>query len=117
MLAKLVEKNEYFFQRFFEIMLGLSTLALLSSPLLLWIFFPKAVVYLLTFLTVYWSYMAFRHTYGMYVGYKRYQREIAISWYDSCLSLDFSKLPDKKTLPESLNDLYHLILIPLVSEP
>jgi hypothetical protein len=117
MMKKIVEKNDRFFQRFFEISLGVLTWALLTSPLWLGFVYPEAVVYMLTFLTVYWSFMAMRHTIGLSIGYKRYKEEMATNWLAKCLELDFEHLPEKSTLPKSLKDVRHMILIPLVSEP
>ncbi|MBN1162864.1 glycosyltransferase family 2 protein [Patescibacteria group bacterium] len=116
-MKSFVEKNDRFVQRFFEISLGLSTWALLTSPLWLGFLYPEAVVYMLTFLTVYWSYLAFRHTYGLVIGYNKHKSELKIDWLSECKKLDFSELPDKKTLPPSLEDVRHLILVPLVAEP
>jgi hypothetical protein len=117
MIKSLVEKNEYKFQRFFEISLGLSTWILLTSPIWLGFIYPTAVVFLLTFMTVYWSYLAGHHTYGLWRGYKKYKEELAVDWYQKCKELDFTTLPDKPTLPPNLESVYHLIQIPLVNEP
>ncbi|HPD74108.1 MAG TPA: hypothetical protein PLX95_02360, partial [bacterium] len=61
-------------------MLGILTWSLLLSPVWLGILFPQAVVYVLTLLTVYWSYMAFTHTFGLFMGYKQYREEMATDW-------------------------------------
>jgi hypothetical protein len=68
MLAKFVEKHDRLVGRVLEITLGLLTWSLLLSPVWLGILLPEAVVYVLTFLTVYWSYIAIVHTYGLFMG-------------------------------------------------
>ena len=117
MLAKFVEKHDKLVSRVLEITLGLLTWSLLLSPVWLGILLPEAVVYVLTFLTVYWSYIAIVHTYGLFMGYRQYKEEMAEDWYLNCRKLDFSTLPDKKTLPPTLEDVRHIILMPVVNEP
>ncbi|RJR26923.1 glycosyltransferase family 2 protein [candidate division WWE3 bacterium] len=117
MLENLVIKYDKQVHRMLELSLGMLTWALLSSPIWLGLLYPPAIVYLLTFFTVYWSYMAFRHTMGMYIGYRNYKREMAQDWMDECNKLNFSLLPDTGTLPQSLADVRHLFLIPVYSEP
>lgn len=117
MLKKFVEKNENFVRRFFEISLGSSTWILLISPIWLGLLYPPAIVYLLAFFTVYWFYLASKHTFGLFLGYQKYKKEIKVDWWDKCLNLDFATLPDKPTLPKDLNTVKHFILIPVVNEP
>jgi len=117
MIKKFVEKNENFVKRFFEISLGSSTWILLTSPIWLGLLYPPAIVYLLAFFTVYWFYLATKHSIGLFYGYAKYKKEIAIDWWESCKKLDFSVLPDKPTLPKDLNHVKHFILIPVVNEP
>jgi hypothetical protein len=117
MIARLLEKNESAFQRFLEVLPGFSTWAVMTSPIWLGIFYPEAIVYILTFFTVYWSFLSFRHTIGMYQGYNNYKREMAMDWMAACNSLNFTELPEKATLPKKFEDLRHLILIPAVNEP
>jgi cellulose synthase/poly-beta-1,6-N-acetylglucosamine synthase-like glycosyltransferase len=66
---------------------------------------------------VYWAYLAFRHTFGMVLGYIRYQKEMKIDWLSECQKLDFTTLPDKGTIPDSLQKIKHFLLIPAYSEP
>jgi len=117
MISKFAEKNEQFVKRFFEISLGLSTWILLTSPVWMGIFFPPAIVYLLAFSTVYWFYLSFKLTLGLFFAYRRHIEELKINWLEKCTSLDFSKLPHKSTLPPSLKEVCHFILIPVVNEP
>ena len=117
MVADFVLKNDRLVQRFLEIALGTMTWSLLTSPLWLGFLYPEAVVYILTFFTVYWSYMCAKHSYGLIMGYRNYKSEISKDWWDVCQKLDFATLPDKPTLPPSLSDVKHLILIPAVNEP
>lgn len=103
--------------RLFEIALGLFTWSIILSPIWLGILFPQAVVYFLTLLTLYWSYLAIMNTVGLMIGYKKYKDELSEDWYQLCTQLDFAKLPDKVTLPNNLESVKHFILIPCVSEP
>ena len=117
MFNKFFEKNDLFIKRFFEISLGLSTWTLLTSPIWLGLLYPAAIVYLLSLLTVYWFYLSLKHSIGLYFGYKKHIEEMKVDWLQKCHELDFSHLPDKKTLPPSLRDVRHFILIPVVNEP
>ncbi len=117
MVEKLVIKYDKVIHRILEILPGLFTWGLLLSPIWLGLLVPQAIVYLLTLLTVYWVYLAVKHGIGMVLGYKKYKKEMATNWWKECQNLDFSNLPDKKTLPASLEDVRHMILIPVVDEP
>ncbi len=117
MMAEFVEKNDKLIHRLLEILLGVLTWSFLTSPVWLGLLYPPAMVYLLTFLTVYWSYLALRHTLGLFRGYRLYKEEMAQDWYRQCQKLDFSLLPDKDTLPPALSDIRHMIVIPVVNEP
>lgn len=103
--------------RFFEIVLGVLTWAVVLSPVWLGLLYPQAMVYVLTLLTLYWSYLAVMSTVGLSIGYPKYMKEISINWYEECKKLNFSVLPEKSTLPIALEDVNHFILIPCVSEP
>jgi len=61
--------------------------------------------------------MAVRHSLGMYKGYLKYKAELAEDWWGKCLDLNFADLPEKETLPPSLADVRHFVLIPAVNEP
>ena len=109
--------NKNFTKRFFEISLGATTWVLLTSPVWLGLLYPPAIVYLLAFFTVYWFYLAIKHFVGLVVGYQRYTMEIKVDWWEQCKKLNFVDLPDKTTLPPSLADVKHFLLIPVVNEP
>ncbi|OGC38865.1 hypothetical protein A3K42_00855 [candidate division WWE3 bacterium RBG_13_37_7] len=109
--------NKNFTKRFFEISLGATTWVLLTSPVWLGLLYPPAIVYLLAFFTVYWFYLAIKHFVGLVVGYQRYAKEIKVDWWEQCKKLNFVDLPDKTTLPPSLADVKHFLLIPVVNEP
>ncbi|MFC1700355.1 glycosyltransferase [Patescibacteria group bacterium] len=87
------------------------------SPIWLGLLYPPAIVYLLTFLTVYWAYMALKHTAGLIRGYKKFKEEGSVDWYKECRKLGFNNLPDKPTLPPTLEDVRHILVIPAVNEP
>lgn len=117
MFTRIVEKHDKKITRLLEIIPGLLTWAVILSPIWLSIVYPQAIVFMLIFLTVYWSYLAITGTIGSYIGYYKYKKEMSMDWSAEINSLDFSKLPDKETLPKTLKDLKHFILIPAVNEP
>ena len=117
MMENIVDKNDKAISRILEITLGILTWGLLTSPVWLGILYPQVVVYMLTFLTVYWSYLAYRHTRGLFKGYRIYREEMSKDWYFECQKLDFSNLPERETLPAKLEDLRHIVVIPVVNEP
>ncbi|MFC1756215.1 hypothetical protein ACFLZK_02370 [Patescibacteria group bacterium] len=112
-----LEKHDRLVQRIGEIFPGLLTWMVILSPLWLGFLWPRAMVYFLTFITLYWSYMAIINTLGLFVGYPRYKKEMAEDWKARFDELDFSKLPETETLPSSKEELKHFILIPCVNEP
>ncbi len=116
MFNKLLDKYDAKIHRILELSLGAVTWLFLTSPIWLGILFPAAIVYILTVLTVYWCYMAFKHTWGLGRGYNKYRQEMAVDWLEKCAALKFGDLPDKKTLPESIKDVRHLIVVPVVNE-
>ena len=117
MIEALVEKYDKKISRLLEILPGLFTWLLLLSPIWLGLLYPSAMVYLITFLSVYWFFLAFKHTLGIAIGYNRYQKELGIDWAKECEKLDFVGLPDRQTIPNSLEDTKHFVLIPAVNEP
>lgn len=117
MMASFVEKHDKLIHRILEMSLGIMTWLLLTSPIWLGLLNPRAIVYMLTFFTVYWSYLAAKHTIGLYFGYRKYKEEQKINWAQELEKLDFASLPDPSTLPESKDKLGHFILIPAVNEP
>ena len=108
MLTSFVEKHDKKVNRFFEIILGAFTWTLLLSPIWLGLLYPPAVVYLLAFLTVYWSYLGFKHARGLHLGYKRYSKEIKVDWWKECKKHGVSFIQElvKVHLLESFKELY-----------
>jgi len=117
MIASFVDKHDKLVHRVLEMSLGVMTWTLLTSPMWLGIIYPPAIVYTLTLFTVYWSYLAAKHSFGLFLGYRKYKEELKVDWAEEFHKLDFSVLPDPATLPESKESLRHLILIPAVNEP
>ena len=116
MIAKLVQKHEKKLNRLLEIIPGTLTWTLITAPVWLGILAPSIIVYLLTFVAVYWVYLAIKHTVGMIVGYGRYTKELKVDWMEKCENLDFTQLPEKETIPIPLNEIKHFLLIPAVNE-
>lgn len=117
MIARLMQKHDQKVHRALEILPGLLTWGLILSPIWLSILYPPAMVYLLTFLTIYWSYMALRHTAGLPLGYSKYQREMKTNWWQKCEKVVFKDLSNPQLKPKNLKEVKHFILIPAVDEP
>ncbi len=117
MIQKFVENHDRFVHRSLEIALGVLTWSVLTSPIWLGFLYPPAIILMLTFLTIYWTFMALSHSKGLFVGYRIYREEMAIDWYLECKKIDFSQLPDKDTLPPTLEDVRHMLVLPVVNEP
>jgi len=103
-------------QRILEIIPGLLTWLVLTSPLWLGPRFPRGVIFFITFLSFFWVYRAVVHTIGSFVGYKRYKKEISVDWAGMLKKLDFPTLLNNKDLPKNLSEIKHLVLIPTVNE-
>lgn len=116
MIAQFVEKHDKKVQRLLEILPGFLTWSLILSPIWLGLLFPKAIIAFLIFLTVYWIYLATKGTIGGILGYRKFKKEMSTDWMTELNKLDFTTLPDKTTLPATLNTVRHFILIPMVNE-
>lgn len=117
MIARIVHKHEKLIYRLFEMLPGLLVWGFILSPLWLGAFAPRVVIFYITFLTVFWAFLALRHVYGGIVGYQKYKKELTVNWMEECEKLDFGELPDKETLPADLSQVKHFILVPAYSEP
>ncbi|MEX1068207.1 MAG: glycosyltransferase family A protein, partial [Patescibacteria group bacterium] len=105
MVKRLVERYDRFFQRLFEILPGVITWSVILSPLWLGRIAPLAVAFFITFLITYWGYRALIHLFGISIGYRRYQAELAVDWSEKVQGL------------WGYDRLKHLIIIPAVNEP
>jgi hypothetical protein len=116
MIKKFVEKYDKKVHRFLEILPGFLTWTLLLSPIWLGLLFPQAIIFYLTFLTVFWFYLGIKFTYGAFKGFNIYQEELKVKWYEKLKKLEYKLLPEKETIPPSLKELNHLVIIPVVNE-
>ncbi len=101
------EKVPRWYTRFFEILPGFVTWAILTLPIttaLLGI--PELTAFYVTFLTVYWSWRGLKYAAGVTLGYLNYKREIKIDWE--------KKVKDLNS-PE-LKDLKYVCVLPFVNE-
>lgn len=112
-----LEKHDKLVQRFGEMFPGVLTWLFIFSPVWLGLLWPRAMVFILTLITLYWSYMAITNSLGLMIGYPRYKKEMEEDWMARVEELDFEKLPEPETLPPSKDELKHFILIPCVNEP
>ena len=104
-------------QKILSFIPGFLTWFMLLSPLILGFFIPSVVVFILTFLTIYWVYRSINGILGLIYGYSRYKKESKVNWWKKVKNLDFKKLPNPETLPKSLEELKHFIIIPIYAEP
>ncbi len=102
--------------RFLMFVPGFTSWVMILMPIWLGFLAPRAAAFLLTFIAVYWVYLAFAHAVGLVRGYLIFKKETAIDWYKKCEELNFDDLPNKESLPDSLKNTKHLILIPTVKE-
>ncbi len=96
---------------------GFLTWSMLFMPIWLGLIAPKAAAFILTFISVYWLYMAVKHAKGLWKGYKLYEEALTIDWQQKCIDLEWDKLSNPETLPESYDKTKHFILIPTYHEP
>jgi len=102
MIPRLVHKHEKKMYRFLEMLPGLFVWGFILSPLWLGAFAPTLIIFYITFLTVFWAFMAIKHSIGGIIGYKRYKKELGMDWMQECKNLNFDELPEKATLPKNL---------------
>lgn len=117
MISKFATKHEKKIYRSLEITTGVLTWSLFLSPVWLGILAPRILIFYISFLTIYWTYLALKHSAGIYFGYKFYKQELEVDWLAEYNKLDISQLPDKATLPNTLQDLKFFLLIPVYNEP
>lgn len=106
MKEKLLKKYENKIQRFFEIIPGLLTWFVLTSPIWLARSLPLAAAFFLTFLVLFWVYRAVVHIIGLFIGYRRYKKEMNINWLEKLRQFD----------QKNHFEIKHLVLIPVASE-
>ena len=116
MVKNYVLTNEKKVTRFLEILPGFLTWTLLLSPIWLGLIFPQLIIFFLTFLTIFWFYLGIKFTFGAFKGYKHYQDELLIKWDKEVQKIDFKNLPEPENLPKNIQELKHLVLIPVVNE-
>jgi hypothetical protein len=78
MVSEIVEKYDRQLYRFLSFVPGFLTWCLLLSPIWLGLMAPRVVIFYITFLTVFWCYLAIKHTVGVLVGYQRWRKEMAV---------------------------------------
>jgi hypothetical protein len=116
-ISNFVKNHDRFVTRILEIIPGLGTWIFITSPIWLGLTYPRAVVYITIFITIYWFYLACKGTIGSILGYRKYKSEMSTDWWKKCQELNFAELPDKITLPPSLAETKHFVLVPMVNEP
>lgn len=116
MITYLMENYEEKVERVLGLIPGLLTWTILLAPIWLGIVYPQAIIYMLAFITLYWCYMAFKNSMGIILGYPKYQEEIKADWLGKISELDYENLPDRETLPDSVEQIIHFVVIPVVNE-
>ena len=102
--------------RIFMFIPGFLSWLMIFMPIWLGIIYPRAATFILTFIAIYWLYMAITHAYGLLKGYKTYKASLKINWAKKAENLNFNELSNKKTLPDSYEELKHILLIPTYKE-
>lgn len=103
--------------KFLQILPGFLVWFFLLSPIVFGVFYPNAVIFILTFLTFYWAYRVLLGVIGIIWGFYKFKKETQIDWLQKLNELDYKKLQHKETLPESKEAIKHFILIPIYNEP
>lgn len=106
MKEKLLKKYEGKIQRLFEIIPGALSWLVLTSPIWLARPLPLFAAFFLTFLVLFWVYRALIHIVGLFIGYRRYRKEISIDWLEKLKKFDQNN-------PFAVK---HLLLVPTASE-
>lgn len=75
--------------RFLMFVPGFSSWLMIFMPVWLGIIAPRAASFILTFIAVYWVYLAISHTYNLYRGYYRYKREASTDWLKKTKRAEF----------------------------
>ncbi|NCS32092.1 glycosyltransferase family 2 protein [bacterium] len=93
--------------RIFEMVPGILTWLVLTSPVWLALNLPFAMAYGIIFLDVYWLYRAFKSATYSILGYRIFKKVIKVDWW--------SKL--KHDFPDEHSTIEHLLIIPTYKEP
>ncbi len=97
--------HEQWFQRFFEIIIPLSSWLLITMPLWLSTWHPALVAYFIITFDVYWFYKSFTLALSAVRSFLTIQAHIKVNWKERA-----------QTLPQ-YRDVYHVIIIPEYKEP
>jgi len=95
-----------FLTRVLQFIPGFLTWSVLLSPLWLGPRYPLGIIFFITFLSFFWVYRAFVHTFGCFLGYRRYRHEIQVNWMEKLKNLN----------KKEVDSIRHLVLIPTVNE-
>jgi hypothetical protein len=112
-IREIILKHEKRINRISEIVPGFLIWMILTSPFWMSFHFPTLIGNLLILLAVYWFYRAVLFTFGIFIGYNRYKSDVRINWLNRCNKLDFAKLPNQESLPQTTKLPKHLIAIPI----
>lgn len=102
----------------FRIIPGVIVVFLLTAPLWSSILgFIDVLLIYLAFVATFVFYKSLQTSVANIIAHKRVQEDTARDWKRDLLELDISALPAKDVLPSRVENLYHLVFIPIYREP
>ncbi|MFH1547391.1 MAG: glycosyltransferase family 2 protein [bacterium] len=110
-----MEKRSFLWYR---VIPGVITLVIATSPI--WASFLGIYDWLilyLAFIATYITYQSGLVVIANFIGFKRMKRDMRRNWRGNLIKIDFKKLPDSNQIPSKLSDIYHVIFVPIYTEP
>lgn len=98
------------YTRIFEMLPGMVTWFLILSPFIFTVLgLTEVLIVYVSFLTIYWSYRALRFLYGLYIGYRRMEKEKGTDWIAKINELEGEE-------GQLAKDLRYVFICPIVKE-
>ncbi|MBD3363298.1 hypothetical protein GF362_06270 [Candidatus Dojkabacteria bacterium] len=114
-MGKIFKKQPHIVEKIFRIIPGMVIWLLLTSPIWLSPTLPAFLANFIIVFAVYWLYRTIIFVIGLVIGYNKFQKAKHQDWLKKCNKLNFNKLPNQKTLPQTSKLPKHLIVIPIGS--
>jgi cellulose synthase/poly-beta-1,6-N-acetylglucosamine synthase-like glycosyltransferase len=108
--------KERLIYRFFEILPGLlSWLTIIAAILFSWLKPFWVAIFIICF-SIFWFFRTIYYTFYLWIGYKKMEENEKIDWLEKLNQLDLASSGSKLKI-EGWQEIYHLIVIPMYSEP
>ncbi len=118
-MTKLYDFNSTTF-KLLRLFPGLITILLILLPVIASILgFQEFIAYYVLFLAIYWAIRTIRFLIGTHIGYSRYQKALKTNWprkLEKAIK-NWDLLPYPNQLPNSWDEFYLSIIIPMYKEP